>query len=110
MTLFQRIIAREVAAEILLEDDATIAFRDIHPQAPVHILVAPRVPLPRLSAAGPEHLEVLGRCLDTARRVALQEGLSSYRIVINDGDDAGQTVPHLHIHVLGGRRFNWPPG
>jgi histidine triad (HIT) family protein len=110
MTLFEKIIAREIPADIVYEDDATVAFRDIHPQAPVHLLVVPRRPIARLSEATPEDHVVLGRCLDTARRVAAQEGLRTYRIVVNDGEDAGQTVFHVHFHVLGGRKFTWPPG
>jgi len=110
VTLFEKLIAREIPADIVYEDEWAVAFRDIHPQAPVHLLVVPRAPIPRLSAATPEDVERLGRCLDAVRRAALQEGLSSYRVVTNDGPDAGQTVPHLHFHVLGGRGFGWPPG
>lgn len=110
MTLFEKLIARQIPATILYEDDLVVAFRDVHPQAPVHFLVVPRRPIARLSEATTEDQPALGRCMDVARRVAVQEGLRSYRIVMNDGDDAGQTVPHLHFHVLGGRKFHWPPG
>lgn len=110
MTLFEKLIARQIPADIVYEDAWAVAFRDLHPQAPVHLLVVPRKPIPRLSAAGPEDVELLGRVLEAARLAAAQEGLVSYRIVTNDGPDAGQTVPHLHFHVLGGRGFTWPPG
>lgn len=110
MTLFEKIIARQIPATIVLEDDHAVAFRDINPQAPVHILVVPRKPIPRLSEATAEDTALLGRCLDAARRAAAQEGLATYRIVLNDGEDAGQTVFHVHFHVLGGRKFTWPPG
>jgi histidine triad (HIT) family protein len=110
MTLFEKIIARQVPAVLVYEDDHVVAFRDINPQAPTHLLVVPRKPIARLSEAEPDDHALLGRCLDAARRVAAQEGLRTYRIVMNDGDDAGQTVPHLHFHVLGGRKFTWPPG
>ncbi len=110
MTLFEKIIARQIPASIVYEDEHAVAFRDLNPQAPVHLLVVPRKPIPRLSEASPEDHAILGRCLDAARRAAAQEGLRTYRVVVNDGDDAGQTVYHLHLHVLGGRKFTWPPG
>ncbi|MSP54771.1 MAG: histidine triad nucleotide-binding protein [Myxococcales bacterium] len=112
MTLFEKIAARQIPADIVYEDEHTIAFRDLHPVAPIHVLVTPRLPLPGLSSAGTEHIEVLGHCLNAARRVAAQLGLEpgGYRVVINNGDDAGQTVPHLHLHLLGGRQMSWPPG
>ncbi len=110
MTLFEKIIARQIPASIVYQDDYVVAFRDIHPQAPFHLLVVPRKPIPRLSEAAPEDHALLGRCLDGARRAAAQEGVRSYRVVMNDGDDAGQSVDHLHFHVLGGRKFAWPPG
>lgn len=110
MTLFERIIAREIPADIVFEDDAVIAFRDIHPQAPSHVLVVPKKPIARLSEAGVDDAALLGRCLLTVGEVARRLGLESYRVVINNGSDAGQTVFHLHMHVLGGRRLGWPPG
>ena len=110
MTLFEKIVARQIPADIVYEDAFVVALRDIHPQAPVHLLVVPKKPIPRLSEAGDEDQLLLGRCLDAARRVAAQLGLRSYRLVMNDGEDAGQTVPHIHFHVLGGRKFTWPPG
>lgn len=111
MTVFEKIAAREIPAAIVSEDADTIAFRDIKPQAPTHLLVTPKKPIPRLSEAGPEEAELLGRTLLAAAAAARQAGLTGgYRLVINNGPDAGETVPHLHIHVLGGRALAWPPG
>lgn len=110
MTLFEKIIAREIPATIVHEDAWCVAFRDISPQAPTHILVVPRTPIPMLSQADDGHAELLGRCLLAASAVAAQEKLDGYRVVINNGESAGQTVFHLHLHVLGGRRMSWPPG
>lgn len=110
MTLFEKIIARQIPANIVYEDDAVVAFRDINPQAPTHVLVVPRKPIPRLDAAEDADAELLGRCMLAAARVAKQEGLGSFRLVVNTGEDAGQTVFHLHLHVVGGRRMSWPPG
>jgi histidine triad (HIT) family protein len=110
MTLFEKIIARQIPADIVWEDDAIIAFRDVHPQAPTHVLVVPKEPLPRLSLATDAHQALLGRCLLAAREVARTLGLTDYRVVINDGAGAGQSVFHLHLHVLGGRALGWPPG
>jgi histidine triad (HIT) family protein len=110
VTLFEKIIARQIPADIVYEDDDTIAFRDVNPQAPTHVLVVPKQVIPRLDAAGEADAAVLGRCMLTAGKVAKQLGLGSYRVVINNGEDAGQTVFHLHLHILGGRRFGWPPG
>jgi histidine triad (HIT) family protein len=112
MTLFEKIAARQVPAEIVFEDEHTVAFRDIHAVAPTHVLVVPRRPLAKLSDATDADAELLGRCLLTASKVAASLGLdqSGYRVVINTGDDAGQTVFHLHLHVLGGRALTWPPG
>jgi len=111
-TLFERIIAGEIAADVVYEDDWAIAFRDINPQAPTHILVVPRHPLPAIAEATDDQAELLGRVLLAARTVAEAEGLvaDGYRLVINNGEDAGQTVFHLHVHVLGGRKLMWPPG
>jgi len=109
-TPFARIARGELPAEIVHEDDRAVAFRDADPQAPTHVLVIPRKPIPRLSEAGDEDTELLGHMLDVARKVARQEGLADFRVVINDGGGAGQTVFHLHVHVLGGRRLSWPPG
>lgn len=110
-TLFERIVSREIKADIVYEDDAVLAFRDLHPQAPVHVLVIPKKPIPALSAATPEDRELLGRVLLACAKVAAQEGLGKgYRVVTNNGPDAGQSVDHLHFHVLGGRSLAWPPG
>ncbi len=110
-TVFSRIIRREIPAQIVYEDERAIAFKDIAPQAPVHILVVPKEPIPGIAEAKPEHEGLLGHLLLTAQRVAVEAGLSrGYRLVINQGEDGGQTVFHLHIHVLGGRAMGWPPG
>lgn len=112
MTLFERIIAREIPADIVYEDDTVIAIRDIHPQAPVHVLLVPKRPIPRVGAAKPEDQEVLGHLLLKAGEVARRLGLdaSGFRLVMNHGADGGETVPHLHCHLLGGRPLGWPPG
>ncbi len=110
MTLFEKIIARQIPASIVYEDEETLAFRDIEPQAPVHILVIPKRPIPQLSLAAPEDGVLLGRLLQTVQLVAKQEGLVDYRVNINNGAGAGQTVFHLHLHLLGGRPLSWPPG
>jgi histidine triad (HIT) family protein len=112
MTVFEKIIARELPAKIIKEDDTLIAFHDRNPQAPVHVLVVPKRPIPRIAAAGPEDAALLGSLLLTAQKIAKELGLtdSGYRIVINNGSHGGETVPHLHVHVLGGRPFRWPPG
>ncbi|HIK55526.1 MAG TPA: histidine triad nucleotide-binding protein [Synechococcales cyanobacterium M55_K2018_004] len=110
-TLFSKIIRREIPATIVYEDELAIAFRDINPQAPVHILVVPKKPIPKLADAVPEDHRILGHLLMTVKRVADQEGLENgYRVVINTGADGGQTVYHLHLHLLGGRAMGWPPG
>lgn len=110
-TIFGKIIRREIPATIVYEDDLCLAFRDVAPQAPVHILVIPKKPLPKLMDAGPEDQALLGHLLLIAKQVAAQEGLEQgYRLVINTGDDGGQTVFHLHVHILGGRALAWPPG
>lgn len=112
MTIFERIVAREIPAKIVYEDELAIAFRDIHPQAPVHVLVAPKRAIPRVSSTTEADEALLGHLLTVARRVAELEDVvrSGFRIVINDGSEAGQTVDHLHLHVLGGRVLGWPPG
>ena len=111
-TLFEKIIAREIPAAIVYEDDLVLAFRDIKPQAPVHVLIIPKKPITRLAEAGPEDHKVLGHLLLKAAEVADKLGLkkNGYRIVINNGPDAGEAVPHLHVHILGGRHLAWPPG
>jgi histidine triad (HIT) family protein len=110
-TIFSKIIRREIPADIVYEDDLALAFKDITPQAPVHILVIPKKPIPQLSAAESEDHALMGHLLLTAKRVAEQAGLENgYRLVINNGTDGGQTVSHLHLHILGGRHMQWPPG
>ncbi|HMV68637.1 MAG TPA: histidine triad nucleotide-binding protein [Myxococcota bacterium] len=112
MTIFERVIAGEFGTEFIYQDDRVVAFRDIHPQAPVHVLVVPRRALPGVSHATPEDAALLGHVLVVASEVARREGVAAggYRLVINDGANGGQTVPHLHVHVLGGRAMGWPPG
>jgi len=112
MTLFERIIARQIPADVVFEDDRVIAFRDIHPQAPVHVLVIPKKLIPRIGAASLEDQALLGHLLLTAASVARDLGLSEsgYRLVMNHGPNGGESVPHLHCHVLGGRALGWPPG
>ena len=111
-TLFEKIRDREIPADIVHEDGHCLAFRDISPQAPVHILVVPKKPVPRIAAADNDDASLLGNLLIAAAAVARQEGIadSGFRLVINNGRDGGETVPHLHIHLLGGRPLDWPPG
>jgi histidine triad (HIT) family protein len=110
-TLFERIGDGELPADIVYQDDQMVAFRDINPQAPVHVLLVPRKPIPRLDAAETGDQAVLGHLLLKAAHVAAQLGLKGgFRVVINNGRDAGEAVPHLHCHLLGGRQFGWPPG
>lgn len=112
MTLFEKIIAREIPADIVFEDELCLAFRDISPKAPVHILVVPKRLIPRVAESVPADSEVLGHLLVTAGNIAKSEGVadSGFRLVINNGPDGGETVPHLHVHLLGGRPMAWPPG
>ncbi len=109
--LFCRIAAKELPTQIIAEDEDTLAFTDIRPQAPVHVLLIPKVHVDSLAEAG-EKREMLGRLLDTARGLAAKLGLAEkgFRVVINTNDDGGQTVHHLHLHILGGRQMRWPPG
>ena len=110
-TLFTKIIAREIPADIVYEDDDCLAFRDINPQAPVHVLVIPKKPIDKLSDAEGQDCELLGKLMQAAARVAAQEGYAeAFRVVVNNGADAGQSVFHLHLHVLAGRALSWPPG
>ena len=111
-TLFEKIIAREIPADIVYEDDQVLAFRDISPQAPTHVLVIPKKVIPRIAAAEDSDQALLGHLLLKARNVAAELGLadSGYRLVINNGRDGGESVPHLHCHILGGRPLTWPPG
>ena len=112
MTLFEKIITREIPADIVYEDDLVLAFNDINPQAPVHVLVIPKKPVPRIAEAEPEDHQVLGHLLLKAKDIADDLGLheNGFRLVINNGKDAGESVPHLHLHILGGRTMIWPPG
>ena len=110
MTLFSKIISGEIPADIVYEDEQCIAFRDIAPQAPTHILVIPRREIARLSEATSDDGPLLGHLLLAATKVARSEGLNDARLIINDGEGAGQTVFHLHVHVMGGRDLSWPPG
>jgi len=109
-TIFGQIARGELAADLVYQDDHAIAFRDLNPQAPIHLLVIPRKPIARLSDAQAGDAALLGHLLQVAAKVAREAGLESYRLVVNDGAGAGQTVFHLHLHVIGGRVLAWPPG
>jgi histidine triad (HIT) family protein len=111
-SLFEKIRDREIPAEIVHEDDQVLAFRDIAPQAPIHILIVPKHRIDRVGAARPEHQDMLGALLLAAAEIARNEGIdeTGYRLVINHGPHGGETVPHLHVHLLGGRPLHWPPG
>lgn len=110
--LFCRIVAGEIPATIVAETDNTVAFRDLNPQAPTHVLVVPREHIEHAGTVTADDGAVVAELLTTAREIARAEGTleAGYRLVFNVGDDAGNTVPHLHLHVLGGRRMGWPPG
>lgn len=112
MTLFEKIVARQIPAQIVYEDDLVLAFRDISPQAPTHVLMVPKKPLARIAEAKDEDKELVGHLLLKAAAVAEKMGLKDggYRLVINNGRNGGESVPHLHCHILGGRQMNWPPG
>ena len=112
MTLFEKIIAREIPAKIVFEDDDAIAFEDVNPQAPLHVLIVPKRVIPRLTEANESDQVLLGKLILTATKVARDLGVreSGYRVVINSGPDAGESVPHLHVHLLGKRALAWPPG
>jgi histidine triad (HIT) family protein len=111
-TIFEKIIDREIPAQIIYQDDLVLAFRDIKPQAPVHALVVPRKPIPRIADATPADHRLVGHLIMKAAEIAATLGLkeSGYRLVINNGPDGGESVPHLHCHILGGRPLGWPPG
>ncbi|PYX67568.1 MAG: histidine triad nucleotide-binding protein [Acidobacteria bacterium] len=111
-TLFEKIAAREIPAQIVFEDDLVLAIRDIKPAAPVHVLIVPKKPIPRIAEAKPDDHKMLGHLLLKAAEVAKSLGLNEggYRLVINNGPNAGESVPHLHLHILGGRHMSWPPG
>lgn len=111
-TIFEKIAAREIPSDIVYEDELVVAFRDITPKAPIHVLIVPRKPIARLAEAAPGDHALLGHLLLKAAVVAEKMGLkhSGYRLVINNGRDGGESVPHLHCHILGGRAMGWPPG
>ncbi|MGE5402073.1 MAG: histidine triad nucleotide-binding protein [Ignavibacteriales bacterium] len=113
-TIFSKIIRREIPAKIVYENDDVLAFRDINPQAPVHILVIPKTGeiAATTQIRGTEHAQLLGKLFDAVNEIARAEGISEtgFRVVINSGPESGQEVPHLHLHILGGRKMNWPPG
>jgi histidine triad (HIT) family protein len=110
-TIFTKIIAKEIPADILYEDDVCLAFRDIKPQAPTHFLVIPKKEIVSLAELADEDQSIIGHCLMVASKLAAAEGLDGgYRVVVNTRDDGGQEVAHLHFHVLGGRKMTWPPG
>ena len=110
-TIFSKIIAREIPAEVLHEDDLCLAFRDINPKAPTHFLVIPKKEIVSLAELSDEDEQIVGRCIMVASKVAAAEGLErGYRVVANTREDGGQEVDHLHFHVLGGRKMTWPPG
>lgn len=110
-TIFKRILDKEIPAEFIYEDDRCVAIRDINPQAPTHVLIIPRDQIVSLVEANESNAPLLGHLLLVASRLAVQLGLENgYRTVINCGRDGGQTVDHLHVHLLGGRPLSWPPG
>lgn len=110
-TIFRKIIDKEIPADIVHEDDRSLAFRDINPQAPTHVLIVPRKEIPSLDHLDEADAELIGHLFVVAGKLAEQFGLSSgYRTVINCGKDGGQSVDHLHLHLIGGRSFSWPPG
>ena len=110
-TLFAKIINREIPADIVYEDELCLAFRDINPQAPVHILLIPKSPIAKLSESTADDQSLLGHMLIVAPKIAREEGYpDEFRLVINNGESAGQSVFHLHIHILAGRAMHWPPG
>ncbi len=112
MTLFEKIIRREIPANIVHEDDDLIAIHDVNPQAPVHVLIIPKQVVPRIGEANEQDAVLLGKLLLASAKIAqeLRVYASGYRLIVNHGQDAGETVPHLHIHLLAGRPLGWPPG
>ncbi len=112
-TIFSKIIRKEIPADIVFESDSILAFRDINPQAPTHILIIPKIVIPTVrQLSGREHSALLGEMIDTANKIAQDEGISKdgFRLVFNCGDNGGQEVYHIHLHLLGGRQMQWPPG
>lgn len=112
-TIFSKIINKEIPANIVFEDENVLAFKDINPQAPVHILIIPKIEIPKVSdLKGSEHSNLLGEMIDAANKIAKDLNIAEdgFRLVFNCGDNGGQEVYHLHLHLLGGRKMNWPPG
>ena len=111
-TIFSKIIKREIPADILYEDDDVLAFRDVSPKAPTHFLVIPKLEIPTINDIQPNQAALIGKMVLTAQQLAKQEGIAEkgYRLVMNCNEDGGQTVFHIHLHVLGGRGLSWPPG
>ena len=112
-TIFTKIINKEIPADIVYETDNVLAFRDINPQAPVHILIIPKIEIPKVAdLKGSEHAKLIAEMIDAANKIATDEGISEdgFRLVFNNGNNGGQEVYHLHLHLLGGRKMNWPPG
>lgn len=110
MTIFQKIIDREIPASIVFENERVLAFRDIQPQAPTHILIIPKQPLVNIADMNEDDIALVGEVFWCAKTIAKDLGLSDYRLVTNNGSGAGQSVFHLHVHLLAGRAFDWPPG
>ncbi len=112
MCLFCNMVEKKIKADVVHEDEHTLAFRDIRPMAPTHVLVVPKKHIAGIRDLADGDAETIGRVILTARTVASKLGLEKggYRLVVNDGEDAGQSVHHIHVHVLGGRAFSWPPG
>jgi histidine triad (HIT) family protein len=111
-TLFEKIVAREIPAKIVYEDDLVLAFHDVKPQAPSHVLIVPKKPIPRIAEATPDDHKVLGHLMLKGAEIAKSLGIdkTGFRLVINNGPNAGESVPHLHCHIMGGRKMDWPPG
>ncbi|KAK9730494.1 HIT domain [Popillia japonica] len=109
-TIFDKIISKEIPADIIYEDDGCLAFNDVNPQAPVHFLVIPKKRIPMLEMANESDVEILGRLMLVAKKLAQERAPNGYRLVINNGRDGCQSVFHLHIHIVGGRQLGWPPG
>tara|TARA_Y100000816_G_C25854575_1_gene446313 strand:+ start:332 stop:670 length:339 start_codon:yes stop_codon:yes gene_type:complete len=108
--IFQDIIDKKIPADIVYEDDLALAFNDISPQAPIHILVIPKKPITKLSASDDSDKNLLGHLLLVVKKITTNKNIKDYRVTINNGTEAGQTVFHLHLHILAGRTFGWPPG
>jgi len=112
-TIFSKIIRKEIPANIVFENESVLAFKDINPQAPVHVLIIPKIEIPKVSdLKGSEHAVLLGEMIDAANKIAEETGIAKngFRLVLNCGPDGGQEVYHLHMHILGGRKMTWPPG